>query len=139
MKTTSVRVGGVSALGIIFLPLALLARTNGGFQNGGGIPCIWREITGYPCPACGLTRAFSSLSTFDFLAAFRFNSFVYLFLGAALMAAIYPQGALSISTRISSKLSGRSALSLALIAASLTAIIWALNILRVSTGLYPQS
>lgn len=138
MKTISVRAGGAAALGVLFLPVAYLARTNGGFKNGGGIPCAWREVTGYPCPACGLTRAFSSLSTFDFVGAFRFNAFVYLILAGTLLAVIAPQQLIAIKDRASATLTGRSPRSLTVIAIGVTAFIWVLNIARVSSGLYPN-
>ena len=38
------------------------------------IPCLYRKIFGFPCPACGITRAYLSLLSGDFLAAFKYHS-----------------------------------------------------------------
>ena len=37
------------------------------------IPCLWKLVTGIPCPGCGLTRAFIYLTQFRFLEAVRMN------------------------------------------------------------------
>ncbi|MHC5038921.1 MAG: DUF2752 domain-containing protein [Planctomycetota bacterium] len=37
--------------------------------------CLFRALTGAPCPLCGLTRSFVSLSHGDFKAAFLFHPF----------------------------------------------------------------
>lgn len=36
-------------------------------------------ITGFPCPGCGMTRAFMRLLHLDFVGAWRLHPFVYLF------------------------------------------------------------
>ncbi len=45
-----------------------------------GIPCLFRLVTGLYCPGCGITRMFLAISRFDFAAAFRSNSLVFLLL-----------------------------------------------------------
>lgn len=46
------------------------------------IPCIWKWITGIPCPACGLTRAFLLASQFHIVEAIQMNLlFLPLFIG----------------------------------------------------------
>ena len=37
------------------------------------IPCVFKLVTGIPCPACGLSRAFLYAARLDFLAALRMN------------------------------------------------------------------
>ncbi len=37
------------------------------------IPCLFRFITGLPCPSCGMTRSFLSLLSFDFAASFAYH------------------------------------------------------------------
>jgi hypothetical protein len=40
-----------------------------------GLPlkCVWKTAFGWPCPGCGLTRAFSELCAFNFVGAEKFN------------------------------------------------------------------
>jgi len=38
-------------------------------------PCAFRAITGYPCPACGLTTAFAHMADLDVFAAAHANPF----------------------------------------------------------------
>lgn len=38
-----------------------------------GIGCIFRFLTGIPCPGCGLTRAYTALLHLDLSAAFSFH------------------------------------------------------------------
>lgn len=35
--------------------------------------CIFKSITGISCPACGLTRAFESIFSGDFIGSFDYN------------------------------------------------------------------
>lgn len=44
-----------------------------------GIPCPFRELTGFKCPGCGISTMFLALLQFDFTAAFEANR-VLLFL-----------------------------------------------------------
>ncbi|MFV0363992.1 MAG: DUF2752 domain-containing protein [Suipraeoptans sp.] len=39
--------------------------------------CPFALVTGYPCPGCGMTRAFKLLFHFKFVAAFKMHLFVY--------------------------------------------------------------
>ena len=51
-------------------------------------PCLFKEITGIPCPACGATHAGYFLGRFDFLRSIDANPFFFfLFLGLAIAAA----------------------------------------------------
>ncbi|MFT3900695.1 MAG: DUF2752 domain-containing protein [Gordonia sp. (in: high G+C Gram-positive bacteria)] len=44
--------------------------------------CIFRHVTGLPCPGCGLTRSFVMLAHGDVSAAFGFNLFGPVFFAA---------------------------------------------------------
>lgn len=35
--------------------------------------CIFKEISGFPCPGCGLTRAFRCLLSLDIVGCFYYN------------------------------------------------------------------
>ncbi len=38
------------------------------------IPCVFRALSGIPCPACGMTRACLSFLRLDFAAALEYHS-----------------------------------------------------------------
>ena len=40
---------------------------------GFGIPCLFRVLTGFECPGCGMTRMCTSLVMLDFRAAWSYN------------------------------------------------------------------
>lgn len=42
-------------------------------KTGVGIPCLFRKITGYMCPGCGMTHAIASILTGDIKAAWNYN------------------------------------------------------------------
>lgn len=37
------------------------------------VTCLFWQVTGIYCPACGMTRAFYSILELDFIGAFRYN------------------------------------------------------------------
>lgn len=41
-----------------------------------GIPCLFKLITGYDCPGCGITRCLFSLINLDIKSAFNYNALV---------------------------------------------------------------
>ncbi|MCQ2516850.1 MAG: DUF2752 domain-containing protein [Saccharofermentans sp.] len=45
--------------------------------TGHGLPCTFLKLTGLPCPSCGITRMFISLSRLDFKSAYQFNQFLF--------------------------------------------------------------
>jgi hypothetical protein len=52
--------------------------------------CTFKQITGRPCPGCGMTRAFCSISHARFSEAFHFNPFSYFFYAAAVLLVLWP-------------------------------------------------
>ena len=48
-----------------------------GFQSGTS-PCIFRNITGHPCPACGSTRSVQMIVSGNWQEAFLFNPLGYI-------------------------------------------------------------
>lgn len=50
------------------------------------ILCPFRALTHYPCPGCGMTRAFCALAHFEFWRAVRFNALSPLLFLAAVIA-----------------------------------------------------
>jgi Protein of unknown function (DUF2752) len=137
VKISRIRSGGALALGFIYLPFALFARTQDGFTHGGGIPCIWRSITGYPCPGCGLTRSLASMSHLDIVSAVRFNPSGLLIVLVALVAVLRPQTLISARDSYMRKVASKSDRSVMIASASLFLVITILNIIRVQSGFYP--
>ena len=39
-----------------------------------GIPCLFRELTGYKCPGCGMTHALSEVWNLNFYGAWSYNA-----------------------------------------------------------------
>ena len=60
---------------------------NGGITQGSLNPCLFRKITGIPCPSCGTTHSVLSIIKGDFGAAFYQNPLGFLL---ALMLVIIP-------------------------------------------------
>lgn len=66
---------GFVILGGLFLALILHNTSVLSLQDA-GFPCSFQQVTGYPCPGCGGTRAFFSLLSFDVISSFKFHPFV---------------------------------------------------------------
>ena len=45
-----------------------------------GIPCIFKTVTGYSCPGCGITRMLEAVLRLDFKAAYEYNGAVLILL-----------------------------------------------------------
>lgn len=58
--------------------------------TGIGIPCLFYKLTGFQCPACGVSRMLVSLAHLDFAAAFRYNAFLLVTAPVLLFCLIYP-------------------------------------------------
>ena len=50
------------------------------FITGRAVPCIFRKITGFLCPGCGITRAILAAVRLDFAKAFAYNQFTFIVL-----------------------------------------------------------
>lgn len=46
-------------------------------STGWGLPCLFFEITRLRCPACGVSRMLLALLRLDFVAAFRYNPYLF--------------------------------------------------------------
>ena len=53
------------------------------------LPCVFRLLTGYQCPGCGITHCFIHLLLGDPAGAFRANAFVFCMLPAAVLYGLY--------------------------------------------------
>lgn len=52
--------------------------------------CVFRAVTGAPCPGCGMTRAFCSISHGEFREAWQLNPFSFLVYGIVVLTAAAP-------------------------------------------------
>jgi hypothetical protein len=138
MSTQKIRLWSAASLAVLFIPFGFLARANDGFTDGGGIPCIWRSLTGYPCPGCGLTRAFASISNLNIIESIRFNPKALLFTVIALLAVITPAWFSHISGKFKRLFQSQSDKKVLFLSVAFFAVLWILNIIRVSTGFYPE-
>lgn len=59
----------------LFLLIHLLGISRNEVLEHLPIFCPFNDLTGIPCPGCGMTRAFLALAEFDFVPALRFNPF----------------------------------------------------------------
>ena len=57
---------------------------------GWGIPCPFYTLTGWKCPACGISRMLMALARLDLLEAFRQNAMLLCTLPLLLFCLIYP-------------------------------------------------
>jgi hypothetical protein len=69
---------GAAPLGAIFGGIGLLAAAVVGLLGLDRVPlafCVFKGLTGLPCPTCGSTRAAARLFGFDFVGALAMNPF----------------------------------------------------------------
>lgn len=41
------------------------------------MPCMFRSLTGFKCPGCGITTMFTALASLDFKTSFNANPFLF--------------------------------------------------------------
>ena len=73
----------LGAIAAVLLAYVIIVRF-----TGYGIPCIFKRRLGVECSACGLSRAASSLISFDLASAFTYNAIWPLYLAYGLWVAI---------------------------------------------------
>ncbi len=69
---------------LIFLAYYVINRLTGLY-----IPCVFRLLTGYQCPGCGVTRMLFSILHFQFEDAFHYNPLVFIYLPFIIAYYIY--------------------------------------------------
>ncbi|HCN78195.1 MAG TPA: hypothetical protein DIT13_13495 [Verrucomicrobiales bacterium] len=68
--------------------LLMLAVIGAGYLLGLPLwPCVFADVTGLPCPGCGMTRAASALLRGEWAEAWRFHPFAFAFAVIGLFAA----------------------------------------------------
>jgi hypothetical protein len=72
---------GAPPLGLVFGGIGLLAAAAVGWLRFDRIPltfCVFKGLTGLPCPTCGSTRTLGRLFALDFAGALAMNPFTTL-------------------------------------------------------------
>ncbi|MBM3720118.1 MAG: DUF2752 domain-containing protein [Actinobacteria bacterium] len=100
-----------------------------GFQSG-PVLCIFRNLTGLPCPFCGSTRSVGQILQGDFIEALAFNPIGFLVAALIVIMTVAPatmeRGSQTLS-RLWERLSNRTQVISVIMAISL---LWALNLPR---------
>lgn len=69
-----------------------------------GWPCAFRQVTGIPCPGCGLSRALAALARGDWHTVIAFHAFAPLFAAAGLLllatALLRPEARVRLARRV---------------------------------------
>ena len=55
------------------------------------LPCIFKGVTGMPCPGCGMTRACLAILQGEFSTAWRYHPFSFLLIGLAILIVFQPE------------------------------------------------
>ena len=100
-----------------------------GFQSG-PVLCVFRNLTGLPCPFCGSTRSVGQILQGNFTEALAFNPMGFFLLLLLLLTAITPNTLERSSQRLNrtwGDLSNHSQLISVILAIS---VLWAVNIPR---------
>ena len=70
LKGVVIKYSAILLVGVAYLVFVLC--------TGLRIPCPFYEITDLKCPGCGISRMFAALARLDFIAAFKYNPFVFI-------------------------------------------------------------
>ncbi|MCP4036203.1 MAG: DUF2752 domain-containing protein [bacterium] len=65
--------------------------------EGFGIPCLFRELSGFACPGCGMTRALLLASQQQWLEAWRMNPLLFPLFAFAISAGLLRTRSLPLS------------------------------------------
>ena len=55
------------------------------------LPCIFKGVTGIPCPGCGMTRAGLAILQGEFSTAWRYHPFSFLLIGLSILIVFQPE------------------------------------------------
>lgn len=115
---------------LTFWLLRIFSLETSGFQNG-PILCLFRNLTGLPCPFCGTTRSIGSILQGKFETALALNPLGFLVIALAIILVLRPKESSSTSKTIAIawwKLRHRSQYILIL---ALISTLWILNLPRI--------
>ena len=55
------------------------------------LPCVFKGVTGMPCPGCGMTRACLAILQGEFSTAWRYHPFSFLLIGLSILIVFQPE------------------------------------------------
>ena len=110
--------------------MRVLSSESSGFTTG-PVLCMFRTLTGLPCPFCGTTRSIGHILIGDFENALRLNPLGYVSLLFFVMLFLAPRTIKKLSSRMAKKwwqLTQRNQITITL---GVLASAWALNLPRI--------
>ena len=116
-------------LSIFLWGVQVLSSASSGFTTGPTL-CMFRNITGLPCPFCGTTRSIGNILIGNFESALRLNPLGYISLMFFVFLFVKPLTIKNLSSFVAKKwwsLTQRNQISITL---TILASAWALNLPR---------
>lgn len=115
----------LSLLALLWI-LRLLAIRSSGFSSGPSL-CMFRNVTGLPCPFCGSTRSVGNILLGEFNAALYLNPLGYVGLAFLVLLFVTPSTIRSASFYLARKWWTLTQRAQILITMSLLALTWVFN------------
>ena len=122
---------------LVFSLLAIrqISLHTSGLING-PVLCPIRLATGFPCPACGTTRAIGALSEGRFRDSLAFNPLGFIVIGSLFVWSLNLKPVRSLNRSLNEKFSELNLLSRVSFLLITYAIAWILNIFRVNSATF---
>ena len=114
------------ALLVFLIPARRLAMRSSGFSTGPSL-CLFRNITGLPCPFCGSTRSVGHILQGEFSAALYSNPLGYFGLGFLIVLFLSPSTIKSASSSVAQKWWTLTQKNQIVITVGLIVLAWVVN------------
>ena len=118
----------LSLLGFLLIARLLAVRSSG-FSTGPSL-CMFRNVTGLPCPFCGSTRSVGNILLGEFNAALHSNLLGYVGLAFLVLLFVTPSTIKGTSSYLAEKWWALTQRAQILITISLLALTWVFNLPR---------
>jgi hypothetical protein len=117
------------ALLVFLIPARMLAMRSSGFSTGPSL-CLFRNITGLPCPFCGSTRSVGHILQGEFSAALFSNPLGYFGLGFLIVLFLSPATIKGASSSVAQKWWTLTQRNQIVITVGLIVLAWVFNLPR---------
>jgi NhaP-type Na+/H+ or K+/H+ antiporter len=118
----------LTLLALLFVARALANRSSG-FSTGPSL-CMFRNVTGLPCPLCGTTRSVGNILIGNFNVALQINPLGYFSLAFLILLFVSPATIKRSSAYVAKKWWSITQMSQILTIIGLLSVAWILNALR---------